>query len=571
LADGYFPTQWKDANVSAIFKKGDPSLVNNYRPISLLSNIEKVFERLIFKHVYNFFLDNNILSPFQSGFVPGDSPVNQLTFIYHSFCKAIDEGKEVRAVFFDISKAFDRVWHKGLIAKLKSAGINGQLLKWFNSYLTNRRQRVLLPGAVSKWQYIKAGVPQGSILGPLLFLVYINDIVANIHCNIRLFADDTSLYLIVDHPDNTAGYLNSDIEKIMKWADTWLVTFNPTKTESFVISKKQIKPVHPPLTMLNTNISSVTSHKHLGIVLSSDCGWKSHTDYIKQKAWKRINIMRKLKFILDRKSLEIIYTTFIRPVLEYADVIWDNCTKGEKTELDKIQNEAARIVTGASKLISLNNLYRETGWESLETRRNNHKLALFYKMHNGIAPPYLSSLVPQHVGDTSLYPLRNADHVKNIPCRTKLFSESFLPSTIQLWNSLPSETRSCNTVSSFKQLISKQAPIRPPPYFFIGRRTDQIYHTRLRTNCSPLNLTLFQKNLIDSPLCQCGEIESPEHFLLICPRYELQRVPLLQTVNPLQRVSAKLLLFGSDALSQEDNITIILSAQQYINKTKRFY
>jgi hypothetical protein len=571
IAAGHFPASWKDANVSAIFKKGDPSLVNNYRPISLLSNIEKVLERLVFKHVYNFFLENNFLSPFQSGFIPGDSPVNQLTFIYNYFCKALDEGKEIRAVFFDISKAFDRVWHKGLLAKLESAGICGNLLAWFSSYLTNRRQRVLLPGVASSWKYIKAGVPQGSILGPLLFLVFINDIVSEIRCNIRLFADDTSLYITVDHPDNTAQILNSDIVKIMNWADTWLVTFNPTKTESLIISRKQIKPIHPPISMLNTNISSVASHKHLGVILSSDCGWKSHTDYIRQKAWKRINIMRKLKFILDRKSLEIIYTTFIRPVLEYADVVWDNCTHGDKLELDKIQDEAARIVTGSSKLVSLNNLYKETGWESLETRRNNHKLALFYKMYHGYAPPYLSSLVPSLVGDESSYPLRNADNVRNISCRTKLFSESFLPSTISLWNSLPHETRNCRTISSFKHAISNRNLNKPPPYYSFGSRIDQIYHTRLRTNCSPLHLTLFQKNLIDSPRCQCGEIESTEHYLLICPRYNLQRASLFHSVNPILRVSTKLLLYGSDVLSHDNNIKVFSAVQTYIHQTKRFY
>jgi hypothetical protein len=306
LNEGYFPSSWKEANVCAIFKKGDPSQTNNYRPISLLSNIEKVLERLVFKRIYNFFLDNNFLSPFQSGFIPGDSPVNQLTFIYNSFCKAIDEGKEIRAIFFDISKAFDRVWHKGLLAKLKSAGITGNLLSWFSSYLTNRRQRVILPGISSNWSNINAGVPQGSILGPLLFLVYINDIVSEIHCNIRLFADDTSLYLTVDHPDTAAQHLNSDIQKIINWADTWLVSFNPSKTESFVVSRKSKKPLHPPLTMLDKPILAVASHKHLGVVLSDDCGWHSHIEYVKDKAWKRTNIMRKLKFTLDRKSLEII-------------------------------------------------------------------------------------------------------------------------------------------------------------------------------------------------------------------------------------------------------------------------
>ena len=152
--------------------------------------------------------------------------MDQLIDIYNTFCKALDEGKEVRAVFCDISKAFDRVWHKGLLYKLKRAGITGSLLSWFTNYLSNRSQTVVLRGACSSRKSIKAGVPQGSILGPLLFLVYINDIVEDIHCKIRPFADGTRLYIIVDNPAEAAQMLNSDMEKINQWAKRWLVSFN---------------------------------------------------------------------------------------------------------------------------------------------------------------------------------------------------------------------------------------------------------------------------------------------------------------------------------------------------------
>ena len=149
-------------------------------------------------------MDRKVLTTLQSGFISGDSTVNQLVDIYNSFCKALDEGKEVRAIFCDISKAFDRVWHKGLSYKLQKVGITGHLLQWFADYLNNRKQRVVLPGVFSHWTDLKAGVPQGSILGPLLFLTYINDIVRNINSSIRLFADDTSLYIIVENPIQTA-------------------------------------------------------------------------------------------------------------------------------------------------------------------------------------------------------------------------------------------------------------------------------------------------------------------------------------------------------------------------------
>ena len=161
-------------------------------------------EKNVHRHVFNFFKDNNVITTLQSGFVPDDSNTNQLLDIYKTFCKALDEGKEVCAVFCDVSKAFDRVWHKGLLFKLKSVGINGTLLQWFTDYLKDRKQRVVLPGVSSDWCFIKAGVPQGSILGPLLFLVFINDIEEEINSSIRLFADDTSLYIIVDDPLDAA-------------------------------------------------------------------------------------------------------------------------------------------------------------------------------------------------------------------------------------------------------------------------------------------------------------------------------------------------------------------------------
>ena len=166
---GLFPGTWKDALVCPVFKSGDSTSVSNYRPISRLSCLEKVCERVVFKHLYNHFHDNRILTPLQSGFMPRDSTTNQLTFLYNSFCQALDSGKEVRVVFCDVSKAFDRVCHQGLLYKLRAAGISGSLLSWIGTYLTNRRQKVILPDSHSDWNFIHAGVPQGSILGPLFF------------------------------------------------------------------------------------------------------------------------------------------------------------------------------------------------------------------------------------------------------------------------------------------------------------------------------------------------------------------------------------------------------------------
>ena len=346
--------------------------------------------------------------------------------------------------------------------KLRKAGINGELLDWLSNYLTNRKQRVVIPGAVSKWAFIKAGVPQGSILGPLLFLLYINDIVIDIHANIRLFADDTSLYMIVDNPNETARIMNADLEIINKWAKTW---FNPSKSESLLISRKVNRAVHPPLTMNSENIKEVEHHKHLGIYISHDGTWHEHINYITAKAWQRIYIMRKLKFLLDRDSLQIIYISFIRPILEYADIVWDNCTQYELNALEKIQIEATRIVTGTTKLISVNLLYQEIGWEPLTQRRTKYKLHMFYKMSNDLSPAYLTSLVPSSFENT-VYSLRDSQNIRPVLTRTQLYYKSFIPSSIREWNELPFECRNSDSLTIFKHQLNKNLPNIPKYYSY---------------------------------------------------------------------------------------------------------
>ena len=215
---GIFPDTWKDALVCPIFKGGDPASVTNYRPISLLSCLEKVPERIIFKHLYNHLHDNGVLTPLQSGFIPGDLYLgiqlrtNLPSFMIFFVKLWIQEKKYVW--YFVMSARHSTVF--GLLCKLRAAGISGSLLSWFESYLSERGQRVILPGTQSDWNYIYAGVSQGSILGPLLFLLFINDIVKDIQSNISLFADDTSLFIVVENPDTAAQTLNSDLEKKYK-------------------------------------------------------------------------------------------------------------------------------------------------------------------------------------------------------------------------------------------------------------------------------------------------------------------------------------------------------------------
>ena len=353
------------------------------------------------------------------------------------------------------------------------------------------------------------------------------------------------------------------------WAKKWLVLFNPVKTESFLASRKLIKPLHPPLFMEGSQIMEVESHKHLGIFFSHDCTWHKHINYIKEKAWKRVNAMRKLKFEFDRKSLQIIYFSFIRPILEYGDSIWDNCTQYEKSELDKIQNEAARIVTGCTKLVSIRNLNDETKWETLEERRKKHKLTLFYNMTHNLTPSFLSSLVPQPVHAASSYNLRNSNDIQNIPARSNYYHNSFLPSTVREWNNLPLDTRNSESLNSFKRKLNL-AVSYAPKYYFTGNRKLQILHTRLRTKCSALNHDLFLKNINDSPLCQCGGIENAEHYFLSCPLYINQRYDLTNSISAYSNVSLQTILYGNNLLTCHANTAIFGAVEKYINDSKRF-
>ena len=196
LRTAKFPKQWKRANVTPVHKKESKQLVKNYRPISLLPIFAKMFEKIIFKHLYNHLIQNELITSNQSGFRPGDSVTNQLILLVHEILKNFDclENLQTRSVYLDMSKAFDKVWHDGLIFKLNENGVTGNLLELIRDYLNEREQRVVINGSCSEWGSIKSGVPQGSVLGPLLFLVYINDLENGIKSSIRFFADDTSIF-----------------------------------------------------------------------------------------------------------------------------------------------------------------------------------------------------------------------------------------------------------------------------------------------------------------------------------------------------------------------------------------
>ena len=281
--------------------------------------------------------------------------------------------------------------------------------------------------------------------------------------------------------------------------------------------------------------------------------------------------MRKLKFHFNRKLLQIICFPFIRPLLEYADVVWDNCTQYEANELEKIQHEAARIVSGATKLVSIEKNIKRSwmGYSLLPKEKKKHKQILFYKMINGLCPDYLSSLVPPTVRNNTAYSLRNSSDNMYIRLNTQLYCNSFLPSVVRDWNELPHTTRNAPSISAFKRSLNSTL-ISVPRFYLDGKCIGQIYHSRLRMYCSYLNHHIFSKNIIDSPLRICGRPETTKHYLFDCKRYNNLRQEMMQSISQLCEPTLNALLYGVTYLFDETNRQLFIIIQEYILRTKRF-
>ena len=567
LQQSKVPNQWKKANVIPVHKKDSKNHLNNYRPISLLPAASKILELIIFKNLYNHLHDSKKFSKHQSGFRPNDSTVNQLSYIYHEFCKALDDKKDVRIVFCDISKAFDRVWHKGLLYKLRKAGITGSLLRWFENYLAERKQRVLIRGQSSLWGNIQAGVPQGSVLGPLLFLVYINDLADVVDCSIKMFADDTCLYVTVDDPVSSQIILNESLKNLKLWADQWLVKFNPSKTKTMYLSNRNNEP--PPLHFSGEAVQEVIKHKHLGVTFNNKLTWKNHVQDIIGTVSKFLDIMHKLSKDLDRKSLEIIYQTFVRSKMEYSCIIWDDCSDIDKIALEKCQMRAARIVTGAKKGTSNDLLYSETKWLKLEERRDRFKLCFMHKILHEKTPHYLVEILPNTANDERHYHLRNNDNIATFKSRTEKLRKSLLPDCIRKWNNLDNNLKKEHIYTSFKNKIMMTEKCQS--LFYIGIRKFNILHSQLRLNCSNLNAHLYGLHVVDAPTCACShKFEDTAHFFLDCPLYCTERLRLRNIVIRYTEFKLETLLFGDGNIDYECNVSIVQAVHEFIRDSKRF-
>jgi len=584
LADSTVPDIWKKGNWCPVFKHSDPHSKSNYRPIALLPCMSKVLEKIIFNNMYSFFMDNNLLTEKNSGFKLLDSTTNQLIHIVNKIYKSLEDGKDVCMVFLDVSKAFDRVDHHALLLKLQQVGICGNLLKWIESYLTDRSQRVIINGTCSDWIKINAGVPQGSILGPLLFLVYVTDIVENIESDINLFADDTFIMDLInkDFPLLAFDKIERDLSRLVEWAAQWRVTFNELKTVYMIVSKKKQQQHYPDITMNNTVLKKVTSHTHLGLTLNDSLTWDDHIERITSKASSRVGCLKRIRSLLPRSTLETLYKSMVRPVLEYGSTIFDNLPIKLNARLENIQRSAALTCSGAMQRTNRANLLKELGWDTLQERRKYFRLSLFFKMTHGMAPGYLRNLVPITVGQQNRYPLRNAEDIMRVQCRTQYHAKSFLPQTIKDWNSLSLELRNSTSFETFKRRYKKTNFTEKNVLFSIEFNESHKHHTRLRLNFSQLSQHLYTFNIIDSPVCQFCTLrdESTRHYFLECPTFSIQRITLfnkLVNILPLDILMNKtdqnfimLFLEGDPNLPLNLNKKLFEAVQQFIFDSKRF-
>ena len=453
LSAGEVPKQWKLAYVTPIFKAGKRSNPTNYRPISLTSIVCKAMEHILTSEIMKYLEAHNILAPCQFGFRSAHSCESQLLTVTDDLSKALNNKLQVDVGILDLSKAFDKVPHRRLLSKIESYGITGKVLNWLESFLSNRSQQVIVNGSFSSPCDVISGVPQGSVLGPTLFLLYINDITEGINSQMKLFADDCLIYRVIHNTEDHQA-LQRDLTTLSKWADKWQMAFNISKCKIMQVSNHHSKSLFT-YEMSGIPLAVTEQHLYLGVKLHHKLSWKPHIDYICSKANKTIGFLKRNLHHCPKHLRELAYKQFVIPVLEYCSPIWDPYHQSYIDQLEMVQHGAARFVTGIpwrrDQRDSITDILRALNWPTLQKRRQQARLVLLFKILKDFLTVPSSNLPTK----SSVLRTRYTHNFKLTPYQPNidLYKFSFLPRTVPEWNRLDDEVIQSNCVETFKQKL----------------------------------------------------------------------------------------------------------------------
>ena len=457
IETGELPEDWTSAEVIAIYKKkGKRSDPANYRPVSLTCILCKVLEDLIRDFILEHMDSQNLYSTSQHGFRKQRSCMTQLLEVMDNFTDMIEKGHDIDVIYLDFKKAFDSVPHERLLNKLSAYGIQGNILKWIRAFLSNRTQRVRVGRVISPPEHVTSGIPQGSILGPILFTIFINDLPDTIESTCKIFADDTKLF----NKPTSSNKIQDDLFKLQTWSEKWQLGFNVSKCKVLHIGNQ-----NPgiPYSMKNDgvvqDILNCEEEKDLGITFDKQLTFNSHIDKAINTA-KRVLSMSKRAFkYLDQSAMLTIYKALIRPHLEYGNIIWSPKLKKHSIALEKIQRRMTKIIPGLK-----NKSYQERlkflNLPSLKHRRRRGDLIETFKIMNGIVKVNNIFSLSNNLTRTNTYKIYTP-FCKN-PLRTNYLSFRVKP----LWNALNKETVSAPTTNRFKNLLDEDNAFKALKYEF---------------------------------------------------------------------------------------------------------
>ena len=392
LTSGIFPDTLKIAKIIPLFKKGDKTLLENYRPISILPAISKIFERIMFNKIHNHFSMHNLFYSGQYGFRANHSTQFAALELIDRITQDLDQGNMPITIFMDLSKAFDTLNHDILIYKLKSYGLSEAALKLMQSYLTNRKQYVEINNTQSTKNDITVGVPQGSILGPLLFIIYINDIIhSSTVFRFIIFADDTTLYTTLNTQEDINDILNDELVKINNWLKVNKLSLNVAKTKAMLFHMPQKRILNLRLKIAGSNIAFIDNFYFLGITINKHLNWTKHMDILSAKIAKTVGILNTLKHVLPINILKMIYNSLILCHLDYGILLW-GAQHNANDKLHKLQKKAIRIITSSNFLAHSEPIFKQLHLLKSYDIYKCQLLKFLFKLVNKQLPTYFNQL-----------------------------------------------------------------------------------------------------------------------------------------------------------------------------------